>query len=82
MNPSVVAKHALRESTVPVHKIQSCFTIYVVESLNLFHARMEMQQFVAFLSDEADMPIGCTSQTSGFLELSQSYTNLVQFFLY
>jgi hypothetical protein len=31
---------------------------------------MEMQQFVAFLSDEADRPVGCTSQANGFLELS------------
>jgi hypothetical protein len=35
-----------------------------------FQVWMEMQQLVAFLSNEADTPVGCTSQASGFVELS------------
>jgi hypothetical protein len=42
---------------------------------------MEMQQFVVLLSDEADMPVACTSQAPIVSwNCLQSNSNLVQFF--
>jgi hypothetical protein len=69
MKPSVVAKQAVHEGTSsqnPVLLHDLCRRVFEPQ----FHVWMEMQQFVAFLSDEADKLIGCTSQVNCFLELS------------
>jgi len=81
MKPSVVAKHALHEGTSsqnPVLLHDLCRRVFEPQ----FHVWMEMQQFVALLSDEADIFLGCTSQANGFLKFLQSNTNLVQFFFF
>jgi len=69
MEPSVVAKHALHEGTSsqnPVLLHDLCRRVFEHQ----FHIWMEMKQFVAFPRDEADLPVGCTSQAKSSLESS------------
>ena len=69
MKRSVLAKQAPLEvasSQNPVLLHDLCRRVFEPQ----FHVWMEMQQFVAFLSDEADKPIGYTCQANYFLQLS------------
>ena len=81
MKPSVVAKHALHEDKVPVHKIQSCFTIYVVVSLNLsvMYGR-KCSSLLHFLVIKQTCPLAVQVKPMVSWNCLQSNTNIVQFF--
>lgn len=59
---------SIHPMTVPVHKIQFCCIICVVEFVN--HSCLiwiQMQQFVGFLADHADSPVCRASGATNFL---------------